>query len=238
MKLIFIRHADPNYEIDSLTDKGRREAALLAKRVKEWDNITAYFCSPLGRARLTAEYCLKDKGIVPTTYDWLREFDVPVPGDHGETKHVPWDYMPAFWTVRDEMYDKNRWLDTDVFKGSQVKERYERVCEGIDGILSSYGYERKGNLYVTDKESDDTTLVFFCHLGISYVIIGYLLGIAPSLLWHTFFVAPSAVTILGTEEREKGIAAFRVQVYGDCSHLLMGGEPISRSGYYTDPFQK
>ncbi|MCR5310679.1 MAG: histidine phosphatase family protein [Lachnospiraceae bacterium] len=237
MKLIFIRHADPDYTIDSLTDKGKREAALLAKRVKNWDNISGYYCSPLGRARLTSEYCLKDKGIEPVVCDWLREFDVPVLGEHGETKHIPWDYMPEFWTQREELYNKDNWLDADIFKGSEIKARYRRVRDGIDGILSSYGYNRKGNLYVTDKENDDTTLVFFCHLGISYLIIGYLLGIAPFLLWHTFFVAPSAVTILGTEERQKGIASFRVQVYGDCSHLLMGGEPISRSGYYTDPFQ-
>ena len=29
MKIIFIRHGEPNYEIDSLTEKGWREAELL-----------------------------------------------------------------------------------------------------------------------------------------------------------------------------------------------------------------
>ena len=29
MKIIFIRHGEPNYEIDSLTEKGWREACLL-----------------------------------------------------------------------------------------------------------------------------------------------------------------------------------------------------------------
>lgn len=32
MKIIFIRHGEPNYEIDSLTEKGWREAELLSKR--------------------------------------------------------------------------------------------------------------------------------------------------------------------------------------------------------------
>ena len=30
MKIIFIRHGEPNYEIDSLTEKGWREAELLS----------------------------------------------------------------------------------------------------------------------------------------------------------------------------------------------------------------
>ena len=36
MRLIFIRHAEPDYEHDSLTEKGWREAKLLAVRTKSW----------------------------------------------------------------------------------------------------------------------------------------------------------------------------------------------------------
>ena len=36
MNLIFIRHAEPDYTIDSLTEKGFKEAALLAERTKNW----------------------------------------------------------------------------------------------------------------------------------------------------------------------------------------------------------
>ena len=34
MKIIFIRHGEPNYEIDSLTEKGWREAELLRSDVE------------------------------------------------------------------------------------------------------------------------------------------------------------------------------------------------------------
>ena len=37
MKIIFIRHGEPNYEIDSLTEKGWREAELLSKRTAKWE---------------------------------------------------------------------------------------------------------------------------------------------------------------------------------------------------------
>ena len=46
MKIIFIRHGEPNYEIDSLTEKGWREAELLSKRTAKW-NVTDFYCSPL-----------------------------------------------------------------------------------------------------------------------------------------------------------------------------------------------
>ena len=36
MKLVFIRHGEPDYTRDSLTEKGMREAAYLGERVKEW----------------------------------------------------------------------------------------------------------------------------------------------------------------------------------------------------------
>ena len=41
MKIIFIRHGEPNYEIDSLTEKGWREAELLSKRTAKW-NVTDF----------------------------------------------------------------------------------------------------------------------------------------------------------------------------------------------------
>ena len=54
MKLLIIRHGDPDYTVDSLTEKGRREAELLKSRLLKLD-IKDFYCSPLGRARATAE---------------------------------------------------------------------------------------------------------------------------------------------------------------------------------------
>ena len=57
MKLFIIRHGDPDYTIDSLTEKGRKEAALLAERLKNV-KIDHFYVSPLGRAQATAKYTL------------------------------------------------------------------------------------------------------------------------------------------------------------------------------------
>ena len=51
MRLIFIRHGDPDYTHDNLTEKGKREVELLTRRVCSWKNITQIYQSPLGRAK-------------------------------------------------------------------------------------------------------------------------------------------------------------------------------------------
>lgn len=49
MRLIFIRHAEPDYSIDSLTEKGWPGSEALAERTKRW-KVDEFYCSPLGRA--------------------------------------------------------------------------------------------------------------------------------------------------------------------------------------------
>ena len=73
MKLFIIRHGDPDYSIDSLTERGRREAALLCERLLG-ENITRVYCSPLGRARATAAPFLEATGLACEIRDWMQEF--------------------------------------------------------------------------------------------------------------------------------------------------------------------
>ena len=82
MKLVFIRHGEPDYTRDSLTEKGMREAAYLGERVKEW-KVDGLYVSCLGRARKTAEpveAALGRKGIV---LDWLQEFRAKIDPKYG-----------------------------------------------------------------------------------------------------------------------------------------------------------
>lgn len=58
MKLMFVRHAEPDYKHDSLTLKGHREAQLLSLRLAKLD-VRDFYASPLGRAQETARYTLE-----------------------------------------------------------------------------------------------------------------------------------------------------------------------------------
>ena len=52
MRLLIIRHGDPDYARDNLTEKGKREAKLLSEMLAK-DKIDYLYCSPLGRAKAT-----------------------------------------------------------------------------------------------------------------------------------------------------------------------------------------
>ena len=47
MRLLLIRHGDPDYVHDDLTGTGKKEAALLAERIAPM-HVREYFVSPLG----------------------------------------------------------------------------------------------------------------------------------------------------------------------------------------------
>ena len=61
MKLMIIRHGEPDYSIDSLTPVGWVEAKILADRISKLD-VKAFYCSPLGRAKDTASFTLEAMG--------------------------------------------------------------------------------------------------------------------------------------------------------------------------------
>ncbi|MBP3856267.1 MAG: histidine phosphatase family protein [Ruminiclostridium sp.] len=236
MKLIIVRHGDPDYEHDTLTDKGEREAKLLADRLTRLD-IKDLYCSPLGRARKTASYTLERLGRKAEIHDWLREFDTPDVRDPktGE-KRLAWDQLPAEWTAVREYYDKDGWVNVPMMRSADMGEYVKRVTDGLDGIIAAHGYERCGNYYRAVCPNDDT-LVFFCHFGVTCVLVGHIIGVSPMVLWHGAISLPTSVTTLCTEERREGIASFRMSGFGDISHLYAGGEEPSFSGRFCEMYK-
>ncbi|MCL2253618.1 MAG: histidine phosphatase family protein [Lachnospiraceae bacterium] len=259
MKLILIRHGDPDYENDALTAKGRREALLLADRVAKW-RVTDFYSSPLGRAKETAQYCLKQINRPTTVLNWLKEFYFPVTDPVSGRVNVPWDFVASFRTNEPLFCDQNNWHDAPVMKSvPEIKEKHLEVRRELDKLLAEYGYLRDGGLYrVSGKKEvflkepaqpSDTSasfhpieqeaiVVMFAHLGIISVVLSHLLGIPFPQIPHSFFLAPTSVTILGTEERWSNEASFRVQVAGCTMHLTNGGEPLSCAGAYYSAFQE
>ena len=220
MRLLIIRHGDPDYIHDSLTPTGRTEAALLAGYLKDVPIDYAYV-SPLGRAKLTAQPTLDAKGLEATTLEWLREFDPKV--RHRASPLMlghAWDWWPEEWTEHDIFYT-DRWYDDPAMAKAGVKDAYLAVCAGLDDLLASHGYVRSGRLYEVTQANHDT-LALFCHYGLGCVLLSHLIGVSPMVLWHGLCGAPSSITTVYTEERRRGKASFRVTEYGGVEHLALG----------------
>lgn len=233
MKLLFIRHADPDYENDALTPKGVHEAELLAERIVKTP-IDEYYVSPMGRAQLTAKPSLERLKKEAVTYDWLQEF-IPqiVRPDSPERTHICWDWLPQDWTVREHFYRYDEWLNDDILEAGNIREHATYVWDKLDAFLSEHGYERDKHYYRAVRPNNDT-IAFFCHFGVTALMLGHLIGASPMVLWHGFCAAPTSVTTVYTEERRQGIASFRVASFGDISHLYAADEPPAFSARFRE----
>lgn len=235
MKIIMIRHGDPDYQKDFLTEKGEREAACLAKWIKQFDpEVDAYYVSPLGRAKETCRVCLEPLGKEATVLPWIEEYTGRAFHPRkGYVRHA-WDFYPGDWTKDEKLFSADEWLDSPLYADPSCKKGYLAITEGFDGLLKEYGYEREGHIYRTDWKDGkpcDKTIVIFCHMIATLTVVAHLTGIAAPLLWHGFFSAPTGLTVIETEERDPGTAWFRVRAMGEVAHLLCEGEPISDSGF-------
>ena len=110
MKILLIRHGDPDYEHDTLTEQGWVEAELLARRLQS-AAIDDFYLSPLGRAQDTAGVTLKALGRTGETLPWLREFwggfDEPYTG----MRRCPWNLMPQYWTAQEKLLHPTQWRE-------------------------------------------------------------------------------------------------------------------------------
>ncbi len=299
MRLLFIRHAEPDYATDSLTEKGRREAELLAKAAPSL-RMDHCFVSPLGRAGITADYCMKEIGKTAQVMPWLEEFDAPLDlnraphllaaypnikpisedhdlslsspksrnmdllqADTGDKKaggsaekskdladpaeenkadltklyrpRIPWDIGQRYYAEHPELADPVRWRESEIYLHSQMPVRYDEVTGAFDELLASFGYVHENGYYRVERENTQT-LAFFCHLGISCVLLSRIWNCSPFFLWQNLAMMTSTVTELVSEEREQGIALFRAQRIGDQSHLYAGGEKPSFFARYCEVY--
>ena len=235
MRLMIIRHGDPDYEKDSLTEKGWREAELLADRILGMD-VAKVYVSPLGRARDTASVTLRKTGHTAVTCDWLREFPPLINRpDVTDRKKSAGDGLPEDWTAQEEYFLRDRWAETDIMREGRVGEVYGEIIRKFDQLLADHGYVREGDFYRAERPNRDT-IVFFCHFGLECVLLSRLMNVSPMILWHHTCAAPTSVTTVVSEERRQGKVSFRVTAFGDTSHLYAGGEPPAFSARFCETF--
>ena len=151
MRLLLIRHGDPDYVHDTLTEKGDREAELLADLLagEEIDDI---YMSPMGRAQKTASYTLEKLGENGKTMEWLHEFECRMDINHSDVlrkaypdarkledgtlaRGIPWDMLPSSLMQDPAYLDPEKWRETLVAQNSNMTEVYDWVTGELDRLL-------------------------------------------------------------------------------------------------------
>lgn len=227
MKLFIIRHGDPDYANDTLTERGRREAALLCKRLLG-ENITKVYCSPLGRARATAAPFLEATGLPCEIRDWMQEFPYGVTQPlakhriaESDRRTCCWDIDPRYFEIyRAELSDPVRWREHEMYKDGRVPEGVDRVYRGLDELLAENGYRRRGLLYEVDERADkNANIALFCHMGLGTLLLSRFAHVSPPLAWQMFRVMPTSVTTVVFYDIGHNLAQTKIFTVGDVTHL-------------------
>ena len=137
MRLLIVRHGDPDYERDSLTKKGWREAELLAKRLSKL-TVKDFYVSPLGRARDTASLTLKKMNRTAEECQWLREFDVRITRpDRPDAESIAWDWLPQDWTKEERFWQRELWAANEVMHEGTTQGTHDgngiRIARSAEG---------------------------------------------------------------------------------------------------------
>jgi probable phosphoglycerate mutase len=208
MEIFVIRHAYPDYENDSLTERGREEAQLLAERLKDV-RIDHIYASPMGRAHLTMEYTAKAKEMEFTVLDWLREVD-PV------EDNSPWDADPREILDMPRLPREEDWAE-EVSFGPDYKPIFEEIKEGSDALLAKHGYVREGRVYRIEKSNTDV-LALFSHNGMIRTLFSYLFNSAFPVFKLHFHISPSGLSFVRFKEIN-GYAIPELRTFNDITHL-------------------
>ncbi len=209
MEILLIRHGDPDYTNDTLTDRGFEEARLLAEGLVHVP-IDALYVSPLGRAQATCAFTSQATGLAPTTLDWLRERGI---------KRGPvylWEAPGEMFLRAETLAGQNDWYEPD---GAMPEgaEQFARVRDGFDTLLQSYGYVRDGHGYRVVRGSDKR-IALFCHKGVILTLLGDILHWALPMVFVSLHIHPTGVTRLEVVEQD-GFAHLKALAINDLSHL-------------------
>ena len=235
MRLLIIRHGDPDYEIDGLTERGRLEAEILADRLAG-ENPAKIYCSTLGRARLTAKPTLDKLGVDAEYCEWLREFGyAKVKFPYRDKEGGCWDVLPAYVNTLPEIYSPTEWKNAEFLKGTEVPAAYDAVVREFDNLILRHGYRREGYNYKAERPNHDT-VILVCHFGVSAVLLSHLMNCSPYSIWQHGVTLTTSVTSFYTEEREEGTALFRCSCFSDTSHLYKAGLEPSFSARFCECF--
>lgn len=230
MRILIIRHGDPDYAIDSLTQKGVSEAEALNEYLKT-AGITHAYRSPLGRAKLTAEIGLRDINVPVEECGWLREFEGKIDAAGEQYRHA-WDLLPSYYAAHPEMKGSD-WLSQKQFAETNFISEYESVKNGLFEILQKQGY-KPVNGYFEVQNGNKNVLAFFCHFGVECVMLSLLFGVSPYPFWQNFCALPSSVTTIVTEERVPGVASLRLLGFGETAHLYAKGQKPSFAARFRE----
>ena len=226
MLLYYVRHGDPIYNPDSLTDLGQAQAEALKHRFAD-HGLDEIFSSTSNRAYQTALPTAKILKKEITQLDWCKEshayadFCVTrADGSHewcfhyGETVEKFLD--PEVTAL------EYKWYDHPCFEGTRFKEGMLRIEREADEFLLSFGYrhDREKHVYIPEAPNDKR-VALFAHEGFGMAFLSAVLDIPYPVLSTRFGISHSTVSVIQLDDNfGRGFCVPKLLQLSNDSHLF------------------
>ena len=206
MDIVFIRHGQPQWAVDGmsqtdpyLTELGHEQARRAAHRIATDPKAPAaeIIVSPAIRSQQTAEPIAIETGLPIQTIDDLVELRMP-----------NWEGVTEDAVVQIFLDTKHRtpeeWWD-GLPGGESFRDFHDRVTAALDGLLAERGMVRDdSDSQLWHVERDPGRLVIVAHGGTNSVCLTHLLGIPPApwewekfVLFHASFARVKMIPLAG-----------------------------------------
>lgn len=226
MLLYIVRHGDPVYVTDSLTERGKRQAEAVGKRIYD-SQIDRIFSSPMGRALETAEPACRLLGLECNIEEWTHEI-----GDERLTP-FPDGKLKSITNVQNTYYLENGSIDLNYNEAftctgineSNIKSAVDFIEKHGNEFLERLGYKKENGVYKILRNNEEK-VVLFCHSAFARAWLSVLLHIPFHIMWSSFSYTHTGVTVLEFKNNPNGITAPRCLCFSDMSHLYAQNEDM------------
>ena len=215
MRMIFVRHGEPDYEHDCLTETGKRQAFAAAERLAA-EGITKIYSSPCGRAWETAEMTAGRLGLPIVRLEYMHEIswggtDIP---EHGH----PWTLAERMIDQEDYGFCNREWRKHPYFSGNKAMDYLEMIAEKTDELLAMHGYHHEQNRYLCLGAKDET-IALFSHGGSGACAMSHILSLPFPYVCTVMPYAFTSVSILEFPVREGSYVHPRIELFNDDAHI-------------------
>lgn len=226
MELILVRHGEPAWERDGrgrndpdLTDRGHTQAAAVARRLADPDDLPALgpvdllLASPARRAQQTAAPISESLAMDAVTTDWLLEIQNPPEFEGSPIEDIQQAFKDSRLRNRDEAWE-------GLPGGEHIGAFHQRVTTGLRAWLGDHGVTPSGDPSLWDVTADaPDRVVAVAHAGTNSTIVADLLDVVHQPWdWDRFAMGHASAAVLVTVP-VAGAHLWSLRALGDGTHL-------------------
>ena len=214
-RFIFVRHGEPDYQNDTLTELGKKQAAAAAERLKS-EGIDEIYASPMGRAYDTASFTAGVLGKPITKLDFMHE--IGWGGDGVRDSGHPWTVSSRMIDTDNFDFYTNDWKEHPDFAGNSVMKYYDLIMKEMDKFLETQGFIHEGGRYLCKRE-DSKTIALFSHGGSGACALSHILSLPLPYVCTVMPYEFTSIIILEFPVKPGMYVHPRIELFNETKHM-------------------